>query len=51
VQNNVHELTYGGGHVKCKAYQQIRVKADEREMCSWAISISVLVIICPTHIY
>jgi hypothetical protein len=22
VQNNVHELTYGGAHVKCKAYQE-----------------------------
>jgi hypothetical protein len=22
VGNNVHELTYGGGHVKCKAYQE-----------------------------
>jgi hypothetical protein len=21
VGNNVHELTYGGAHVKCKAYQ------------------------------
>ena len=22
VGNNVHELTYGGSHVKCKAYQE-----------------------------
>jgi hypothetical protein len=22
VGNNVHELTYGGAHVKCKAYQR-----------------------------
>jgi hypothetical protein len=22
VGNNVHELTYGGGHVKCKAYRR-----------------------------
>jgi hypothetical protein len=22
VENNVHELTYGGAHVKCKAYQR-----------------------------
>jgi hypothetical protein len=22
VRNNVHELTYGGAHVKCKAYQR-----------------------------
>jgi hypothetical protein len=22
VANNVHELTYGGAHVKCKAYQR-----------------------------
>jgi hypothetical protein len=22
VENNVHELTYGGDHVKCKAYQR-----------------------------
>jgi hypothetical protein len=22
VGNNVHELTYGGAHVKCKAYQE-----------------------------
>jgi hypothetical protein len=24
-------------------------RADEREMCPWAISINVLVIRCPTH--
>jgi hypothetical protein len=28
VGNNVHELTYGGPHVKCKAYQRIRVKVE-----------------------
>jgi hypothetical protein len=28
VGNNVHELAYGGAHVKCKAYQQIMVKAE-----------------------
>jgi hypothetical protein len=28
VGNNVHELTYGGAHVKCKADQQIMVKAE-----------------------
>jgi hypothetical protein len=22
VENNVHELTYGGAHLKCKAYQR-----------------------------
>jgi hypothetical protein len=22
MRNNVHELTYGGAHVKCKAYQK-----------------------------
>jgi hypothetical protein len=22
VENNVHELTYSGAHVKCKAYQR-----------------------------
>jgi hypothetical protein len=28
VGNNVHELTKGGAHVKCKADQQIMVKAE-----------------------
>jgi hypothetical protein len=26
------------------------IKSIEREMCPWAISISILVIRCPTHI-
>jgi hypothetical protein len=28
VGNNVHELTYSGAHVKCKAYQKEMVKAE-----------------------
>jgi hypothetical protein len=28
VGNNVHELTYGGAHVLCKADQQIMVKVE-----------------------
>jgi hypothetical protein len=26
MENNVHELTYDGAHVKCKAYQRRRLK-------------------------
>jgi hypothetical protein len=28
VGNNVHELTYGGAHVKCKAHRPIGVKPE-----------------------
>jgi hypothetical protein len=30
VGNNVHELTYGGAHVKCKAYQRRWLKMSIR---------------------
>jgi hypothetical protein len=40
VGNNVHELTKGGSSFDV-----------EREMCSWAISIIVLVIRCRTHCF
>jgi hypothetical protein len=57
----MHELTYSGAHVKCKAYQRRWLKMSiafkvgqsfisEREMCPWAISINVLMIRCSTHI-
>jgi hypothetical protein len=28
VENNVHDITYDGAHVKCKAYPKEMVKAE-----------------------
>jgi hypothetical protein len=42
-------LFFNHGKVIINSFN-INISTSEREMCSWAISINVLVIRCPTHI-